>query len=76
MTEEHSAVLSSFGKHYAKTGKVPPECHQYILHAQELRHIGDYGDFHSVKPEDAHTAILHAEFFIKIAEEKIGPVSH
>lgn len=40
---KHSAVISVFGKEFAKTKKVPRKFHQYLKEVQNLRHIGDYG---------------------------------
>ncbi|GEM_PF-737024 len=40
---KHSAVIAAFGRHFARTGKVPVEFHRYLIEASELRHAGDYG---------------------------------
>ncbi len=39
---KHSAVVATFGKDFAHTGKVPLEFHRFLIEAQELRHTGDY----------------------------------
>ena len=40
---KHSAVISAFGQHFAKTGLVPTHLHRAILTAQEDRQAADYG---------------------------------
>ena len=35
----HSAVISAFGKEFAKPGTMPGEYHRYLLDAQEARNI-------------------------------------
>ena len=39
---KHSAVISAFGKHLVKSGRVPAKFHRYVLDAWEARHEGDY----------------------------------
>jgi len=58
---KHSAVIAAFGKHFIKTGKAPPEFHAYLIKAQELRNIGDYGGFNSITGEKAQEVIEQAE---------------
>lgn len=40
---KHSAVISAFGLDFVKSGKVPSEYHKYLIEAQGLRNLGDYG---------------------------------
>lgn len=39
---KHSTVISAFGKHYAKTKKLPPELHRQLITAFEERSEADY----------------------------------
>ncbi len=71
---KHSAVIAAFGRHFARTGKVPIEFHQYLLKAQESRQSGDYGPPHAVTLEEAREQIARAERFLVLAEHLIGPV--
>ena len=41
----HAAVISSFGKNFAKLGTVPQEFHRFLIDAQALRQTSDYGKF-------------------------------
>lgn len=72
---KHMAVISAFGQHFAKTGKVPPEFHRYLLDAYELRYAGDYGPRNAVSNEQAKEQISHAENISRLAERLIGPIS-
>lgn len=68
----HSAVIAAFGQNFARTGRVPPEYHRYLIQAQTLRHAGDYGQMHSVSPEQARQQIEVAAKFIALAEAELG----
>ena len=39
----HAAVISAFGREFARTGRVPVEFHQFLIRSQALRNAGDYG---------------------------------
>jgi uncharacterized protein (UPF0332 family) len=71
---KHSAVISSFGKEFAKPGKVPVEFHRILADAQDLRHIADYGPRNFVDPEQAKEKIEQAERFLEVAQEIIGKI--
>jgi hypothetical protein len=71
---KHSAVIAAFGRHFARTGKVPAEFHRFLLAAQDLRHSGDYGPPHAVTPDQTREQIAHAEAFLSLAERLIGPL--
>ena len=69
---KHSAVISAFGREFAKTGRVPVEFHQFLIEAQELRTTGDYGQLNAVTQEQAAEQIDHATRFIALALQAIG----
>lgn len=69
---KHSAVISAFGREFARTNRVPVEFHRFLIEAQELRNAGDYGDFNAVSFEDAEEQISRAEQFLALAEGAIG----
>ncbi len=72
---KHSAVISAFGREFARTGTVPAEFHRYLMEAQELRHSGDYGVRSAVNYEQAKEQITRAEQFLDLAESLLGPIS-
>ena len=39
----HSAVIAAFGREFARTGNLDPRFHRYLIDAQDLRQVGDYG---------------------------------
>ena len=69
---KHSAVHAAFGQYFGKTGKAPPEYHGFLKDAQDLRLAGDYGNRHSVTPEQAEEQITHAAQFLQFASEFLG----
>lgn len=48
---KHSAVISAFGREFAKTQRVPVEFHRYLIEAQALRTTGDYGQLNALTNE-------------------------
>jgi len=65
---KHSAVISAFGREYAKTGKLDSKFHRWLIDAQDFRNIGDYGVDAHISEHDANLVCDWAEEFIKSAE--------
>ena len=63
---KHSAVVSAFGKEFAKTGTIPGEYHRYLLDAQDARTRGDYQTTSHLTEEEALQHIAHAEELLEI----------
>jgi uncharacterized protein (UPF0332 family) len=72
---KHSAVISAFGREFAKSGRVPIDFHRYLMEAQELRNSGDYGVRSAVNYEQAREQILRAETFLELATRLVGPIT-
>lgn len=72
---KHSAVISAFGKEFARTGRVPTEMHRQLVEAEKMRHVADYGPRKEVSVEMAAEQIERAEQFFKVAQQLIGPIS-
>lgn len=68
----HSAVISAFGREFARTNRVPVEFHRFLIDAQDLRNAGDYGQLNAVTVEQANEQITHAEQFLELAQNLIG----
>jgi uncharacterized protein (UPF0332 family) len=64
----HSAVISAFGGEFAKTGRLDSKYHRWLIDAQDLRNIGDYGVGNQVSKELAETVCDWAVQFIDAAE--------
>jgi uncharacterized protein (UPF0332 family) len=69
----HSAVISAFGREFAKTGRLDSKYHRWLIDAQDLRNIGDYGvDSQGQVPKEyAETACDWAVQFIEAAERLV-----
>ena len=68
---KHSAVISAFGREFAKTQRVPTEFHRYLIEAQSLRTTGDYGQLNALTTEQAAEQIAHAESFLVLASQEL-----
>ena len=66
---KHSAVISAFGREYAKTGLMDSKYHRWLIDAQDFRNIGDYGIDVHISEDDAKSACQWAGEFINHAEE-------
>jgi uncharacterized protein (UPF0332 family) len=64
----HSVVISAFGREFAKTGRLDSKYHRWLIAAQDLRNIGDYGVGSQVPKEYAETVCDWAVQFINAAE--------
>jgi len=67
-------VIAAFGKEFAKTNEVPKAFHRFLTRAFELRMDGDYGGVNAVSEANARETLKHAQAFIDLAREKIGPL--
>jgi uncharacterized protein (UPF0332 family) len=67
----HAAVIAAFGRHFARTGRVPAEYHRALIKAEALRRRGDYGPFEDVTTDDAEGQVSQAERFLDLAARLI-----
>ena len=65
----HSAVISAFGKEFAKPGTIPAEYHRYLMDAQEARNTGDYQVLSHLTEEETVQHITHAEQLLDVGEK-------
>jgi uncharacterized protein (UPF0332 family) len=68
----HAAVISEFGRLFAKTRRVPEEFHRFLIEAQDSRNVGDYDTGPGFSNDHAAEQISRAEEFLKLAERMIG----
>lgn len=61
---KHSAVVSAFGREYAKTGKIDPLYHQMFIEDFEWRQRADYDVFWHADRETADGRLEDAQKFI------------
>ncbi|MGB3769448.1 MAG: HEPN domain-containing protein [Phormidesmis sp.] len=65
----HAAVISSFGKTFAKTNRLPPKFHRYLIDGAEARTEGDYSTVVEVSSDNALEMIDQAKEFIQLANQ-------
>lgn len=65
---KHSAVISTFGKEFVKTGIFETRFHHYLIDAFDLRNIGDYGTMHAVSQEKVAELIRNAVEMLAVTE--------
>jgi uncharacterized protein (UPF0332 family) len=65
---KHSAVISAFGREFAKTERVPHKYHKYLKEAQKLRILADYGEMYLLSEEETQLQIQKAEDFLLFAQ--------
>jgi len=70
---KHWAVMTAFGREFAKTGRVSVEFHRYLIEAQQMRATGDYGPFEEVAVPHAQEQIARAKEFLAAAGRLLGP---
>ena len=61
-------MIAAFGREYAKSGRLDPKFHQWLLAAQNYRNVGDYGIEAHVSRADAELVCIWAQEFIEAAK--------
>ncbi len=69
---KHSAVISAFGREFAKPNIIPPKYHKYLKEAQDLRLLGDYGEVDTISEEEAEFQISRAKEFIEFSQKYLS----
>ena len=67
----HRAVMAAFGRHFARTERVPTEQHRRLLNAFEARQVADYGISMAFDAPQAQQIIRWAEEMIRTAEDHL-----
>ena len=60
---KHGTLVSRFGQHLVKTGRVPDQFGRWLNQALELRSTGDYGD-DSPDPSEADQVLARTDAFL------------
>lgn len=69
---KHSAVISAFGREFAKKDRIPREFHRYLKEAQDLRNLGDYGELNLISAEETEQQIQRSEEFLIFVKNHLG----
>jgi len=68
---KHSAIISTFGKYFANTNKVPKIYHRWLIEAEKMRKGGDYNLEINISYEDVNNIIAQAEEMLNFATENL-----
>lgn len=68
----HAAVIAAFGKEFAKTGALDAKYHRYLIDAQDVRNLADYGIGPEISEAQVHALLTWAEEFLTAAESWTG----
>jgi uncharacterized protein len=71
--DTHQGVVSLFGLHFAKTGKVNPRLGRYLNNLKDDRESGDYDVYSGIDQSDAENAVREAREFLTEAERYLQP---
>ena len=66
---KHGNVHAAFGEHFAKTKKLNPKYHRWLIDSFDKRQVGDYGIEATLDAETALTMINQAQEFLKAARD-------
>lgn len=69
---KHSGVLAAFGKQFVKSRKISEEFHQYLVEGHQNRNISDYDSGPGLSKEQAEKQIIHADYFLQLAQKFLG----
>lgn len=62
----HEAVISTFGREFAKTGRIDPKYHRILREAFDLRLTADYDIESTVSEESARSLINDCREFLRV----------
>jgi uncharacterized protein (UPF0332 family) len=60
----HGGVIGAFGREFAKTGALDPKFHRWLIDAQDIRNVGDYGVGVKISKEQTNEVLGQAKEFI------------
>jgi uncharacterized protein len=64
----HKETIAAFGKEFAKPLRIDSKFHRYLIEAQDLRELADYGTHTPIASEKVATTIDRAAEFLKMSE--------
>lgn len=68
----HDGLLSQFGLHFVKTGKIDKEFGAFLSRMEQLREKGDYNCFYAITEEEIETITVPSRNLIKKIEELLA----
>lgn len=70
--KSHSQVIGVYGREFAKTGKLDPKFHQWLIAAENWRKKGDYDTRTMMETQDSLQLCVRAKEFIDAAEKYLN----
>ena len=72
--DTHQGVVSLFGLHFAKTGRVNSKLGRYLNNLKDDRESGDYDLYSGIDRAVAENAVREAREFLTAAERYLQPL--
>jgi uncharacterized protein (UPF0332 family) len=69
---KHSAVESSLGYYFAKTGRLDPKYHRMLIDARKIREIADYDIQEEIVEPIASLKVEEGKEFLSIIKKLLG----
>ena len=66
---KHSAVIGKFGEYFARTNRVSPQFHRYLIEAEQSRIRSDYDASFNTSELEATEQIERANLFLDLANQ-------
>lgn len=69
---KHSGVISGYGEHFARSGRLDPKYHRWLIAAFETRLEADYGTDVVLSEKEVATLLQRARDFLEAAIDHLG----
>lgn len=63
----HGGVIGGFGREFSKTELIERKYHRWLIDAQDMRSMGDYGVGCDIRKEDSFEMIARSTEFVETA---------
>ncbi|USR91409.1 HEPN domain-containing protein [Phormidium yuhuli AB48] len=64
---KHSAVIAAFGRHFARTKRIPVKFHRYLIDAERIRLRADYNTDLDITEADVDEILAHGQEMLDFA---------
>lgn len=68
----HDGLLSQFGLHFVKTGKIDKEFGAFLSRMEQLREKGDYNCYYAINEDEIDTITIPAKELIQKIEDLLA----
>ena len=70
--KKHSAVESSIGYYFVKSGRLDPKYHKMLINARKIREIADYDIQEEIIEPQATITLSQGREFVNVIKSTIG----